>query len=253
MKHAIVALLAATLVIPPAALAQSHDDRVAQRILASYDAASHRVRTERVPIAEAPGEFRIRVRSTNGDELLTSPFDSEGAVIVATRSGDHWASAYELVWVVAGRQPGLCETEEGWIALLERAGAQHVVASARWTGTCGTERGEGRFIEAAGEHLILEPEGESGEQGPANAFLAVWRVDRERLVRAGRVRVGMHPGASGNQSTEMTATVEGTPAGIVVHESWSRASDAQHHVIRTSTHTFVIEHGVVVPRVHAVR
>lgn len=105
---------------------------------------------------------------------------------VAWRPGNDWAQGMRLTWVTVGAAPGLCPAEQGFLALVsDTADRSNLLALAPWEGSCVTEEHSVRFMTAAGQHLILEADGDAGEDFFTERWDRVWLLAQTRL-QAGR-------------------------------------------------------------------
>ena len=209
---------------PGADASLAHDDAIAKLVLAGYDPATHRAAVER--LADASELPKIRARSTRGDVLETWAPKADGDVKVRAAAGAEWAAGLEVDWILVGEMPSLCGNEQGFMALVRYApGAPTLLALSPWDGGCATDGRDVRFVTASGQKLLLEGDADAGEESPTEGSYRVWALDGATWASAGTVRRSLEDTRDGSASNgflrAMTASIEGTDAGLRVQEVWS--------------------------------
>jgi hypothetical protein len=130
-----------------------------------------------------------------------------------------------LSWITVGRAPGLCDAEQGFLALVASTEAQvAVVGLTAWEGSCQTGGHAVRFLTAASQRLILEGDGDAGEDSATERWDRVWLLTNARLTLAGRLRSHFEetrePWSVPGFRRSMAASIEVIPAGLLVREAW---------------------------------
>ena len=205
------------------------DDQIAALVLDHYLLAEHRAAViSRDSPSHADELIEYGVRSCAGDTVWThraSETEREGAVHVASRIGQGWANDLRLVWLTVGVEPGLCAADRGFLALLRRSQTEAlVVGLTPWEGSCQTVEHAARFVSAAGQHLILEADGDAGEDSATEQWSRVWWLAKGRLQLAGQVRTSYEetrePWPMPGFQRRMSAQIEPAVNGLKVRESW---------------------------------
>jgi hypothetical protein len=229
---------------PATARAPLEDPQIAALVLEGYSAVEHRARvfTRAAPsTADSAAEFGVR--DCAGETLWTnrrSDVEPEGTVRLASRSGEDWAHGMRLSWITVGRAPGLCDAEQGFLALVSGSEAQVVVVGlTAWEGSCQTGPHAVRFLTAARQRLILEADGDAGEDSTTERWDRVWLLTNARLTLAGRLRTHLEeirePWSVSGFRRSMAASIEAIPAGLLVHEAWHFSPLAPNRTALTRT------------------
>ena len=208
------------------AIQEAIDDTLASLVLKGYEIPNRSVRVS--PSTASRDTSRFSVRSCEGSTIESQPRtdqEARGSVQVAWRPGNDWAQGMRLTWVTVGAAPGLCPAEQGFLALVsDTADRANLLALAPWEGSCVTEEHSVRFMTAAGQHLILEADGDAGEDSFTERWDRVWLLAQTRLQAAGRIRRALEdtraPWTVPGFKRRMTASLEATSAGLVVRELW---------------------------------
>ncbi len=222
------------------------DEDIAALTLDGYDTSTHRVKTLTAPPDAGPLPDAYKVRASNGAVVVTYATKARGDVHVVSRRGEDWAAGHVLAWVIVGEMPSLCSSEQGFLVLLKE---RTVVALAPWTGSCVTPEHHARFDTAQGRGVLLEEDGDAGEDGMTGTEYNVWVVSQATWKNAGRVPrtydETRDPYPVASYARKMDAVIAGTPAGLVATETWHfepLPGSAGKRLVRKRTQTYTL-HG----------
>jgi hypothetical protein len=222
------------------------DDDIAALTLDGYDSSTHHVKTLTAAPDAGPLPDAYKVRASTGAVVVTYAAPARGVVHVVSHRGEDWAAGHVLAWVIVGEMPSLCSSEQGFLVLLKE---RTVVALAPWTGSCVTTPHHARFDTVQGRGVLLEEDGDAGEEGVTGTEYNVWVVSQAAWKNTGRVartyEETRDPYPVAGYARKMDAAIAGTPAGLAATETWHfepLPGSAGKRLVRKRTQTYTL-HG----------